>query len=244
MKRMRFGFTLAEVLITLGIIGVVASIVMPSMMTNYTYKTVGVKLSKFASQLENTTRPYVAQNTNFTNDEGSIGSFVNESFIIMNKDDFTEKTIDCSSTKDESEKAACGTSTDKNFTYYNYIGKSAIKYKQTEGVEGTKLDNSLTPVLLKDGTELQIYAVNADHISDPDFDVSQVGVPVFGVGFAPNVQGLPKAVNKVYPFIVTELGYVFPDINDDCIEKLSNEKYMTNAKSFAAGTECSAMTKK
>jgi prepilin-type N-terminal cleavage/methylation domain-containing protein len=50
MKKFKSGFTLAEVLITLGIIGVVAAIVMPSVMTNYTYKTVGVKLSKFVSQ--------------------------------------------------------------------------------------------------------------------------------------------------------------------------------------------------
>ena len=71
MKRMKSGFTLAEVLITLGIIGVVAAIVMPSVMTNYTYKTVGVKLSKFMSQVEGASRPYVVQNASFTNGENS-----------------------------------------------------------------------------------------------------------------------------------------------------------------------------
>ena len=65
MKRMKSGFTLAEVLITLGIIGVISAIVMPSVMSNYTYKTVGVKLSKFAAQLEGATRPYVVQNEVF-----------------------------------------------------------------------------------------------------------------------------------------------------------------------------------
>ena len=81
MKRMKSGFTLAEVLITLGIIGVVAAIVMPSVMTNYTYKTVGVKLSKFMSQLEGATRPYVVQNASFTkSDRDGVATFVQESF--------------------------------------------------------------------------------------------------------------------------------------------------------------------
>ena len=59
MKQLKAGFTLAEVLITLSIIGVVAAIVMPSVMTNYTYKTVGVKVAKFASQLEAASRPFI-----------------------------------------------------------------------------------------------------------------------------------------------------------------------------------------
>ncbi|MDR1167855.1 MAG: prepilin-type N-terminal cleavage/methylation domain-containing protein [Heliobacteriaceae bacterium] len=44
---MRKGFTLAEVLITLGIIGVVASLTMPALIANYRKKEVAVKLEKF-----------------------------------------------------------------------------------------------------------------------------------------------------------------------------------------------------
>ncbi|MDR1168549.1 MAG: type II secretion system GspH family protein [Heliobacteriaceae bacterium] len=45
----RTGFTLAEVLITLGIIGVVASLTMPALMANYRRKVAAVRLSKFYS---------------------------------------------------------------------------------------------------------------------------------------------------------------------------------------------------
>jgi len=82
MKNFKLGFTLAEVLITLGIIGVVAAIVMPTVMSSYQYKTVGVKLSKFVSQTEGAARAYVAQNDVFgvKNAEDATG-FAEESFV-------------------------------------------------------------------------------------------------------------------------------------------------------------------
>ena len=46
------GFTLAEVLITLGIIGVVAAITLPTFMNDGKLQQLGTKLSKFRSNLE------------------------------------------------------------------------------------------------------------------------------------------------------------------------------------------------
>lgn len=46
---MRKGFTLAEVLITLGIIGVVAALTMPTLIMNYEKKSVATSLKKFYS---------------------------------------------------------------------------------------------------------------------------------------------------------------------------------------------------
>lgn len=46
-------FTLAEVLITLGIIGVVAALTLPSIIQRKTEKATVVKLQKFASTFEN-----------------------------------------------------------------------------------------------------------------------------------------------------------------------------------------------
>lgn len=48
-KRGRAAFTLAEILITLGIIGVVAALVMPSLIASYREKAAVVKLKKFYS---------------------------------------------------------------------------------------------------------------------------------------------------------------------------------------------------
>ena len=46
------GFTLAEVLITLVIIGIVAALTIPSVINNYHKKQVGVKLKKFYSVMQ------------------------------------------------------------------------------------------------------------------------------------------------------------------------------------------------
>ena len=89
-KQLKSGFTLAEVLITMAIIGIVAAIVMPAMITSYQYKTVGVKLSKFAATVENSARAFVVSNDSFkSNTEGGkaeINTYLNES-LILSKDD-------------------------------------------------------------------------------------------------------------------------------------------------------------
>ena len=56
MKNKKNGFTLAEVLITLGIIGVVAAITLPTLMQDSSKQQLGVKLAKFQSNLEKITR--------------------------------------------------------------------------------------------------------------------------------------------------------------------------------------------
>ena len=50
---MKKGFTLAEVLITLGIIGVVAAMTMPTLINNHREKETVVKLKKLNSTLQN-----------------------------------------------------------------------------------------------------------------------------------------------------------------------------------------------
>lgn len=75
----RFAFTLAEVLITLGIIGVVAAMTIPTMITNYQKHVVETKLTKFNSTLNQALRmssaengdpdAWVTQNKNYTYNE-------------------------------------------------------------------------------------------------------------------------------------------------------------------------------
>ena len=47
----KFGFTLAEVLITLGIIGVVAALTLPSLVTNYQKQVTVNKLKKDINEI-------------------------------------------------------------------------------------------------------------------------------------------------------------------------------------------------
>ena len=59
--KQRKGFTLAEVLITLGIIGVVAAITLPTMMQDGKKQQLGVKLAKFANNMESALIPVAEQ---------------------------------------------------------------------------------------------------------------------------------------------------------------------------------------
>ena len=61
MKKL-FGFTLAEVLITLGIIGVVAAMTIPTLMTNYAKHKTETQLVKFYSMMNQTLKMSVADN--------------------------------------------------------------------------------------------------------------------------------------------------------------------------------------
>ena len=57
------GFTLAEVLITLGIVGFVASITLPALMTNVMKQSTGPSLAKAVNTMENANRMILTDNT-------------------------------------------------------------------------------------------------------------------------------------------------------------------------------------
>ena len=52
-KRRKVAFTLAEVLITIGIIGIVAAMTLPSLIADYKKKEIPVRLKKFSSTMQN-----------------------------------------------------------------------------------------------------------------------------------------------------------------------------------------------
>lgn len=78
----KFAFTLAEVLITLGIIGVVAAMTMPSLITNYQEKQRVSQLKKVYSALSQAFVSAVQENG--TPDEWGMGDMYEEnSHLIM-----------------------------------------------------------------------------------------------------------------------------------------------------------------
>lgn len=235
MKKFKSGFTLAEVLITLGIIGVVAAIVMPSVMTNYTYKTVGVKLSKFVSQLEGSTRPYVVQNTTFA-DKGGASDYIMESFLIKNLEEISsqKESIDCSRTPKDSR---CGANNGTSVEVVKNLVEDGVP--SFEAQTKNLVPNNAVIVKIKDGTEFQAYAFDTDYDEPDEINTRQVGEVIWGISFAPKVNGLPKAVQKSYQFLVTELGYVYPDrANDDCVGEIWDAEFLTTSKTFAEGGKC------
>ena len=69
---MKKGFTLAEVLITLGIIGVVAALTLPSLITNYRKKETEKKKKKVYSELPQAAQMSVVQNGDMKNWDYSL----------------------------------------------------------------------------------------------------------------------------------------------------------------------------
>lgn len=62
----KFAFTLAEVLITLGIIGVVAALTIPTLIANHQKEVVGTRLKKFYSSFNQAIQMSVAENGDFS----------------------------------------------------------------------------------------------------------------------------------------------------------------------------------
>lgn len=221
MKKLKSGFTLAEVLITLGVIGIVATMVMPSVMTNYTYKTIGTKLTKFVSQLENSARPFVVSGDSFSeSDMELVNTYLKDAYILTNN-------------------------TEMNGTDEWVIeGKPEIN-RDSNSLKGeTALTE--TPILhLKDGTSIQAYnfngAIPAINFTDANgtehtiIDEDQVGSPAFGIRFSPNVTGVPKSSQQSFFFVVTNLGYAYPDTDDKCTTELYLKGYSTGAGDFKEG---------
>lgn len=250
MKKFKSGFTLAEVLITLGIIGVIAAIVMPTVMTNHTYKTVGVKLQKMASQLESSARPYVVSNTNFTG-SADVADFMLNSFIITNNDEIGDpEEKDCSANKLEDGKWSmadeCGSSTEKEHKVYTFVKDTMPATLSAQNDYNFPSGDDVVVLHLKDGTEILGYMIGeGDYPStnDSQINVAQVGEVVFGVAFAPRVNGLPtKIAQPTYRFVVTELGYVYPDRRDDCMRLIADNDYAVKGTYYAEDAACHTAT--
>lgn len=77
------GFTLAETLITLGIIGVVAALTLPSLIQNYKKKLVETKLKETYSILSQMMQSSIAEN----------GESINWKYAKMGDDSYTEDTF-------------------------------------------------------------------------------------------------------------------------------------------------------
>ena len=227
MKKFKSGFTLAEVLITLAIIGVVAAIVMPSVVSSYQYKSIGTKLAKFASTTENAARAYVASNDSFIRTNSSVEDFLNESFIYKSVGSVTDFTASSSN----SLKDSFNPQADNTGSVRAEIGSSVTN----EG-GGTPSTTNLNAALLKDNTYIQ-YSKPENAPTSPYTDSSKTGNGVFTLTFDPMVAGLPGAVQHTYLFVVTEMGYVFPATSDTCLDAIYNADWITTANMYKQGAK-------
>lgn len=89
-KIIKRGFTLAEVLITLAILGVVAAVTLPNMIQDTKYQQIGVKLAKFASNLENGATAYAVGLGGTFSSSNDIFDFINNYMIFKNSGGMSE----------------------------------------------------------------------------------------------------------------------------------------------------------
>lgn len=235
MRRMKNAFTLAEVLITLSIIGIVAAIVMPNLMSSYQYKTVGVKLAKFMSTTEAAARAFMVNEGNLTSKNAA--DFLNDSYVFTS---FEPKT-----NPDNNNSAIIGFPSFEKSSSNSTLAKLATSWK----------GSGANPIAyLKDGTAVKAFydttAYGTEKVDTADgtttssitrkdaVAVERYGVPVLRLEFNPRVQGMPSTAQTVYNVTVTELGYVFPSPKDDCVWQLYSENYQTSSRSFADGKAC------
>lgn len=152
---MKRGFTLAEVLITLGIIGVVAALVMPGLIAEYKKRTYVTGLQKFYSVLQNGLALYkVKEDASELNDT---------ELIIMMQSGSVDKTELNSIIGTIFNKAvSCDTQSDKKC--------SGVKYKALDGNDyspfGTGLGSFYTFVL-PDSTIVSIRPVQQCDVNAP-----------------------------------------------------------------------------
>lgn len=69
------GFTLAEVLITMTILGIVAAAALPNMVNNSKYNQLSAKLAKFSTTLNDATSTYTAAHGDFKDNSNIISCF-------------------------------------------------------------------------------------------------------------------------------------------------------------------------
>ena len=141
----KFGFTLAEVLITLGVIGIVAAMTLPAIVQNHKRKEATARLKKFYSTMSQAVMLA----------EGEHGSRAYE-------------------WPDISKQYSDGEEQQENDTTYAYWNKYFAKYFKSVKVEKGVYDevtqvNELTAVYLADGSK---FTIHSGKCIDINFDVN------------------------------------------------------------------------
>lgn len=134
MKIKHFAFTLAEVLITLGIIGVVAAMTMPTLIANHQKKETVTKLKAFNSIMGQAFQMAKAENGDWdTWDSGDFGSGLSDSGDGKKQLEWLQKYIlpyvKTTEVTTKGKYAIVGLANGSGFTNYNSLYFFCLKFK-------------------------------------------------------------------------------------------------------------------
>lgn len=200
------GFTLAEVLITLGIIGVVAALTIPNLVANHRAKELEIALKKNASIIQ--------QALNLANEEEgeTITSTSIPSRSLKEKlKPYLNVLKDCGF---GTELGACV----PNVAYEHLQEQKNIyrTYSKTRNIDYSLLDDG--QLLLTDGTLIMFEN------SDPQYKAVFISVDINGINKGPNAWG-----HDLFTFDLTEEGKLLPmgaphTHYDICLKTSSGER--------------------
>ncbi len=155
----KFAFTLAEVLITLGIIGVVAALTLPAVISNTQNKQLESGLKKGASVIEQALNMYQAE----YGDKIAAGNIPNEELkpLLMK---YMNVVKDCGYGHSDADKACIknyGSGNSENSTYYkNYNGTSSIDNSLFDEGQFVLADGSL--ILIQNSAQTDLLYISID----------------------------------------------------------------------------------
>ena len=133
-NKIKSGFTLAEVLITLGVIGVVAAITMPTLISHHRAKVFEAQLKKAYSSISNATRMLVAQGMSPYDDFSYDNKVAERPEILMNQTEIYAKLMLGKVCENDNINRKCGNdggSKWKNLTGANFIHLGAISAEKS-----------------------------------------------------------------------------------------------------------------
>ena len=200
----KLGFTLAEILITLGIIGVVAALTTPALVKNTGNAKTGPALAKFVNTFETGVQDmfYGEELSKLELKDGAIDITELPKYIIMSPTSDEHKYTDGAGKNEYSFKSHTYKYTEA-VPSYNPEGKYITSHNKER--EAQRNDN---PWKLKDGTYISFVQVEDTTPFDNSSSFSRpVGVMLVDIN---GKQGPNKAGSDVFAFIIDEKGILIP----------------------------------
>lgn len=148
-----YGFTLSEVLITLGIIGIVAAMTLPGLIKDYNKKVIALKIKKIYTVLQNGTNLSISQNGDLKDwygenafQNGFDGAYKLYSLFIKPYYNIMSECVEGAN----------------NVSGYKKCGYKENRISTFDGRLSVNVSNAKIPVVLNDGSILIFSPIKAD----------------------------------------------------------------------------------